>query len=36
MLPDGTLFVAVAPGDAWLGGGSGAARVWSRVTLDPV
>lgn len=36
MLPDGTLFVAVAAGDAWLGGGSGAARVWSRVTLDPV
>jgi hypothetical protein len=36
VLPDGTLFVYVAPGDAWLGGGSGAARLWSRVTVDPV
>jgi hypothetical protein len=35
-LADGTLFVTVGPADAWLGKGSGAARLWSRVTLDPV
>jgi hypothetical protein len=36
MLPDGTLLALVGPGDVWLGGGGGAARLWSRVTVDPV
>jgi hypothetical protein len=36
MLVDGTLLALGGPGDAWLGGGSGAARLWNRVTVDPV
>jgi hypothetical protein len=36
MLSDGTLLALAGPGDAWLGTGSGAARLWSRVTVDPV
>jgi hypothetical protein len=35
-LPDGTLFVTAGPGDAWLGAGSGAARLWNRVTVDAI
>ena len=34
ILPDGTLLAVVGPGNAWLGGGSGAARLWSDVTVD--
>ena len=36
MLADGTLLTVTAPGDVWLGSGNGAARSWSRVTIDPV
>jgi hypothetical protein len=36
MLLDETLLVIVGAGDVWLGKGSGAARLWNRVTLDPV
>jgi hypothetical protein len=34
ILADGTLFALAGPGDVWLGGGSGAARLWSNVTVD--
>jgi hypothetical protein len=36
MLGDGTLLALAGAGDAWLGSGSGAARMWNRVTVDPV
>jgi hypothetical protein len=35
-LSDGTLFTVTSPGDIWLGAGSGAARLWSRVAVDPI
>ena len=35
-LTDGTMMTVTGPGDVWLGYGSGAARLWSRVTIDPV
>lgn len=36
MLADGTLLALVGAGEVWLGVGRGAARFWSRVTVDPV
>lgn len=35
LLADGTLVTSTAPSDVWLGTGDAAARLWSRVTVDP-
>jgi hypothetical protein len=35
MLGDGTLMTTTAASDIWLGTGDAAARLWTRVTIDP-
>lgn len=35
LLGDGTLMTSTAPSDVWLGTGEAAARIWSRITVDP-